>query len=238
VEDFHMLRRMLMLAAAGAAVALLALTGVSQAQAPEKGKGKGGPKAVRPSLAFKEEWKDGSVKGEHPVMADNVANASLELKLYGPTSKEIQETGTPGDDSNPPHLWTGLTTGPTAATLRDKNNYVDLSGLGRLRWNTKVSGFHTVRPVVKLADGTMLVGDHQDGEIADWLVSEITLSTVHWLKLDPERVVTTGTWVNNPDLTKVDEIGFADLMPGSGHGQGGWVDVAELAVYGKLVPRK
>jgi len=30
-----------------------------------------------------------------------------------------------------------------------------------------------------------------------------------------------GGWVNEPDLRKVDEIGFADLMPGSGHGPGG-----------------
>jgi len=26
-------------------------------------------------------------------------------------------------------------------------------------------------------------------------------------------------------------------MPGSGHGQGGWVDVAQFEVYGKPVPR-
>jgi hypothetical protein len=39
------------------------------------------------------------------------------------------------------------------------------------------------------------------------------------------------------DLSKVDEIGFVDLMPGSGHGQGGWVDVAQVEVYGGSVPR-
>ena len=39
-------------------------------------------------------------------------------------------------------------------------------------------------------------------------------------------MVTHGNFVENPDLSKVDEIGFADLMPGSGHGPGGWTDVA------------
>ena len=34
----------------------------------------------------------------------------------------------------------------------------------------------------------------------------------------------------------MDEIGFVDLMPGSGHGQGGWVDVAQVEVYGGSVP--
>jgi hypothetical protein len=38
-------------------------------------------------------------------------------------------------------------------------------------------------------------------------------------------------------LSKVDEIGFVDLMPGSGHGQGGWVDVAQIEVYGGSVAR-
>ena len=33
-------------------------------------------------------------------------------------------------------------------------------------------------------------------------------------------------------VSRVDEIGFVDLMPGSGHGQGGWVDVAQVEVYG------
>ena len=65
-----------------------------------------------------------------------------------------------GEPSDPPNLWTGVC-GPVAVTLRDKNNYVDLSGLARMRWVTRVSGFHVVRPVVKLADGTLLIGDHR-----------------------------------------------------------------------------
>ena len=39
------------------------------------------------------------------------------------------------------------------------------------------------------------------------------------------------------DLSKVDEVGFADLMPGSGHGAGGYVNVASFEVYGKPVKR-
>jgi hypothetical protein len=43
--------------------------------------------------------------------------------------------------------------------------------------------------------------------------------------------------VDKLDLTRVDEIGFADLMPGSGHGPGGWSDVAQVEVYGQAVAR-
>jgi len=41
--------------------------------------------------------------------------------------------------------------------------------------------------------------------------------------------------VEKRDLSKVDEIGFADLMPGSGHGAGGWADVAAIHVFGGSV---
>ena len=45
-----------------------------------------------------------------------------------------------------------------AVTLRHKTSNVDLSGFAKMGWVTRVSGFHVVRPVVKLADGTWLVG--------------------------------------------------------------------------------
>ena len=57
------------------------------------------------------------------------------------------------------------------------------------------------------------------------------------LKLDIARVVTVGTWIDHPDLTKVDAVGFADLMPGSGHGSGGYINVGRIEVYGNPVKR-
>ena len=91
--------------------------------------------------------------------------------------------------------------------------------------------------MVKLADGSWLVGDQASGSTRDWLVSEIAFADLHWLKLDITRVVTTGALLDRVDLTKVEEIGFADLMPGSGHGPGGWSDVAQIEVYAKSVAR-
>ena len=43
--------------------------------------------------------------------------------------------------------------------------------------------------------------------------------------------------VNRIDLTKVDAVGFADLMPGSGHGAGGYINVGKIEVYGAPVKR-
>ena len=87
-------------------------------------------------------------------------------------------SGNAGNESNPIHLWTGMCTSPCGAALRHKSSYVDLSGLARIRWNTKMSGFHQVRPIVKLADGTWLVGDKADGSPTDWLVTEISFADV------------------------------------------------------------
>ncbi|MGP0073637.1 MAG: hypothetical protein ACLPWF_17110 [Bryobacteraceae bacterium] len=201
------------------------------------------PTAARPGertgsrapLFFRETWK--TVKGEHAATQDQVASANLELKLYGPSANDVQAVGNADDPSNPPHVWTGLCASPVAVALRDKDNYVDLTGLARVRWETKVSGFHKVRPVVKLADGTWLVGDREDGSMLDWHDSEFSFGEVRWLKLKIDKVVTTGNFVKDPDLSKVDEVGFADLLPSSGHGPGGWSDLAWIEVYGKSVKR-
>ena len=44
-------------------------------------------------------------------------------------------------------------------------------------------------------------------------------------------------WVEKPDLSRVDEVGFVDFTPGSGHGNGGFADVAWIEVQGMPVPR-
>jgi len=214
-----------------------------RAQAPagaqQEGQRGRGARVTCAPLFFREEWKQTPAGGEHPVdVTQALSNANLELKLYGPTGKEILMTGAATDENNPVHLWTGMCTTPCAFTLRDKGNFADLSGLARVKMVTKTSGFHKVSLIVKLADGTMLVGDRFEGSTADWLESDLAVSQMRWRKLDPERIVTTGDWVNSPNLAKVDEIGFADLMPGSGHGQGGWSDVGKVEVYAKPLKRE
>jgi hypothetical protein len=186
-------------------------------------------------------------------------NPNLELKVYGPSSKQMQlpgQGGQPQDNQNraadpgripgnggrmPPHLWTGMCEQVCAAAIRDKNNYLDLSGLAKIRWFDRVSGMHHIHPMVKLADGTWLVSEHEDGSEFDYHLSEFTLSEFRWIRLNIDRVVTHGRWLSqsevDADLAKVDEVGFTDLMPGSGHGNGGWMDMSWIEVYGKAVPR-
>jgi hypothetical protein len=222
---------------------LLGFAAYGQAPAPTGAAARDLPPTPPPPLFFRETWKQGVAEGggaetgEANVMQQNVSGDHLALDLIGPSSKEIQATGIPGNKGNPMHLWSGLCTSPCGAALRDTRNYVDLTGLASIKWNTKVSGLHRIHPIVKLADGTWLVGDQPSGSTVGWLENELAFASMKWLKLDPERAVTTGGWIEHPDLSKVDEVGYIDLMPGSGHGPGGWSDVAQIELYGKPVRR-
>jgi hypothetical protein len=194
-------------------------------------------------LFFSEGWKALSSPaddhGAWPASQAAVASPNLDLGLHGASAKEIQLVAVRGSaDLYPLNLWTGTTTSPSAATLRDRKRFVDLSNpLAKIRWVVRTSGFHQIRPVLKLADGTWLVGDRTTGPCADFNEVEVSIADVRWLKLDVERVVTLGTWVEHPDLGRIDEVGFADLMPGSGHGPGGYVNVGRIEVYGDAVQR-
>jgi hypothetical protein len=202
-----------------------------------------GAASMRPPLFFSEGWQPLKVTpddhGAWPASQQGVTTPNLELGLYGASGKEIQLVAVRGaSDLYPMNLWTGTTTSPSAATLRDRNRFVDLRDpLAKIRWTVRTSGFHQIHPVIKLADGTWLVGDHATGPSVDFNVTDVSIADVRWLKLDIARVVTVGNWVEHPDLSRVDEVGFADLMPGSGHGPGGYVNVGRIEVYGKPVPR-
>lgn len=197
----------------------------------------------RPPLFLSESWKALTTPpddhGAWPASQQGVANPNLQLTLHGTSGKEIQLVAVRGSaDVYPLNLWTGTTTSPSAATLRDRNNFVDLTNpLAKIRWVVRTSGFHQVRPVVKLADGTWLVGDRPTGPSADFNEADVSISDLRWMKLDIARVVAVGNWIDHPDLSKVDEVGFADLMPGSGHGAGGYVNVGRIDVYGTPVKR-
>src|SRR6185295_10458104 len=61
--------------------------------------------------------------------------------------------------------------------------------LATIRWRTRVSGFHLLRPIVKLADGAWLVGDYATAQSTGWVESEIQLADVRWRNLNIESVI-------------------------------------------------
>jgi hypothetical protein len=215
---------------------LCAVTSAFAQQQPAAGGG-AKPQAQAPApqppapLFFKETWKN--APGNVPVTQEFVTNPDLQLNIYGASKDDFGVTS----EGDMPHIWTGLCASSCALTLSNKDSFVDLTGKARIRWYTKTSGFHEIRPVLKLADGTYLIGDHVDTDTVDFHESEFYLSEVRWLKLDIAKVQTKGVFLDKVDLSRVDAVGFADLTPGSGHGTGGYSDVAWIEVYGKPVGR-
>jgi len=215
--------------------------------------GEAGARLTAPPLFLKVEWvrpaAQENTKVRYMPVQENIADPNVLISYYGAGAKQVLTTGQPGSLTVPYGIWSGTAETPFAMTFKLKNgNYVDLTGLASIRWWTKTSGFHVVRPVLKLANGTMMVGDVGFQSITKLTVGEFAPASVHWIKLDPEKIVTLNSgraaanpngeiWVPNPDLSKVEEVGFVDLMPGSGHGTGGWIQLGNIEVYGKPVPR-
>ena len=230
-----------------ALAAVVASASVS-AQAPAQGGrgGRGGGRPAPPSVVLKVEWRAiPGVTGNRPGVPDQVAvkqghitDPNVELHQYGAAAKLLTANGDPSS------VWSGEVDAPFAVTFHEKGNLLDLTGAAKIRWVTKTSGFHVVRPVLKLADGTLMVGDFASMNVPMLASTEFPIATIRWVKLDPMRVVTVSSpgnsnneiWVQNPDLSKVSEVGFADLMPASGHGTGGYIQLGTIEVFGRLVP--
>jgi len=196
---------------------------VVRAQAPEDS---------RPPLFFREDWKE--TEAATPVTQAHVANASLALGLYGPGKDGIRKShhDTPTDD--PYYLWLGSCPANCAVGLRHQNALADLTGLAKVRWRTKQTGFRSLRLTVKLANGQWLVSDYAEGPAPDWHETEFAISGLRWRRLNIETVV-EGAWVEKPDLSRVDEIGWTELAPGGNTPASSRVDWIE--VYGRPVKR-
>src|SRR5437868_14445740 len=122
---------------------VLMLAGIAAAEAGQQA---ARPAPGRPPLFFSESWKSlPTPPDDHnawPAVQGGVSNPNLELTLYGTTAKEIQLVGSRGD-VYPHNLWTGTTTTPSAAALRHRTSFVDLSSpLAKIRWVIRTSGFH------------------------------------------------------------------------------------------------
>jgi hypothetical protein len=195
------------------------------------------PPATRPPLLFKEEWREPLFKGERDDVNQRftpyvVTNERIEAKLYGTDSNVIRAAQHEGRID----LWTGLASSPVAVTLRDKRNYLDLTGLARLRWIVRTNAIHTLYPVVKLADGTMVVGNRGISTDGEFLEVEVAFGGMKWFKLDPSKVVVM-TEVMNPNLSRVDEVGLVTLAPAGGHGIAGSANLSAVELFAKAVPR-
>ena len=167
----------------------------------------------------------------------SIANKALRFTTWGPGAAMVAKShhASPKDESG--YIWTGSCTQVCGFTLYDPASYLDLRELAKITWRTKSTGFHQLHLMIKLADAKTLVSDLAEPVSRDWHVSEMTIQDIEWHGLNT-KTMTDDPVVRNPDLSKVAEIGWTDLMPGSGHGTpGGSTRVDWFEVHARKVPR-
>jgi hypothetical protein len=191
----------------------------------------------RPPLLFSETWRLPPHTGEQTdenmrFVPAVVTNPNLEVKLYGADAKVVRASV----HEERIDLWNGMATSPVAVTIRDRRNFVDLTDPARLRWILRTNAIHFLHPVVRLADGRLIVGDRAITTHGEFLSVEIAFTGMRWYALDPAKVVVL-TEVVNPDLRRVDEVGVATLLPGGGHGIAGSANLSNVELFAYPVPR-
>jgi len=195
-------------------------------------------------LIFEEHWRD--IPTDEPIMPAHLSNEGLLLHIYGDW-EHIRATQHPTEA----YTYTGETVTNWALTLSDPKSYYDLSGTGKVMLRTRNSGYRFTHVVIKTLDGKWYASEEGSPESTSWIEREYALSDLHWRillmtdtptnssnrrKPDPKLVPIIPMGVGHPDLTKVDEVGFSDLMPG------GWIPstsrVNSWKVFGKKTPRQ
>jgi hypothetical protein len=226
-------------------------TGTPQ-QTPGAGRGRGagrgaggagiGSSEVAP-LLFEERWT--SLPNAQPITQEHLSNQHLRLHLYGDVAAIRKSNHEPEY-----YTYTGEARTNWALTVSDPANLWDLSRAGKVMLRTRNTGWRFTHVVIKTADGNYFASEEGSGESTSWMNVEYPLQDLHWRNLlmtdtptnasnkrtpDPTLVPIIPTTKGTPDLARIDEVGFSDLMPG------GWIPattrVNAWAVYGKKVAR-
>jgi len=195
-------------------------------------------------MIFEEHWRD--IPMSQPITPEHLSNPNLLLHIYGDING-IRATQHPTEA----YTYTGETVTNWALTLSDPKFYYDLSGTGKVMLRTRNSGYRFTHVVLKTLDGKWYASEEGSPESTSWIEREYALADLHWRillmtdtpsnasnrrKPDPKLVPIIPMGVGKPDLSKVDEVGFSDLMPG------GWIPstsrVNSWKVFGKKVPRQ
>jgi hypothetical protein len=190
---------------------------------------KGFAQFEQPKLLFREDWT--IIPPFEQVSQKDVMNPDLIQKLYGPGQDSIKKRHH-YTDNDPYYIFSGFCPGNWALTLAHKKYFADLTGNATIRCRMMNSGYRVLHIIVKLADGKCLVSDLAEGSSSAWQVHDFIIKDIRWSALDI-KTVTEGDRVDLPDLRRVDEIGFTDLMNG-GHSTAcsrvDWIEVYAEAV--------
>jgi hypothetical protein len=194
-------------------------------------------------LLFEERWPRAPLA--QPMTQANLGNQHLRLHLYGDV-EGIRKTFHTTED----YTYTGETRNTWLITVSDPTSDYDLSLPGKVMLRTRNTGLRLTHVVIRTAEGSFYVSEEGSGESRAWMNRDYILADLHWRNLamddrpttvnpnrpaDSARHVIVATNRATPDLARVREVGFTDLLPG------GFIPattrVQSWAVYGKRVAR-
>jgi len=168
-----------------------------------------------PKLLFKEDWNKlppFDLMTPYSLSQKDVMNPDLIQKLYGPGQDSIKKRHH-GTENDPYYIFTGFCRSNWAVTLSYRNISADLTGNALVRFRMMNSGFRELHVVIKLADGTWLVSDKSEGSSSVWQVHDFIIKDIRWYQMNINTII-EGSIMSSPDLSKVEEIGFTDMMNG------------------------
>lgn len=169
--------------------------------------------AGRPGLLFREDW--AATPAQLPVDQSHVAHAGLKLHLHGPSRDLIKKSHHDQPLDDPHYIWSGrCAEGNWAVSLERLAGPFDLTRQAKVRWRTKQSGFRILRIIVHTEAGQWLVGHLGDEASRDWRIREFNMADMQWRNLLIDSVIEEDPVLENPDLSRITQIGFTDLMLG------------------------
>lgn len=178
------------------------------------------------TLFFREDWKQ--IPAEIPINQNHVQNHDLVVSRHGPGADLIKKSHHDNIPNDPWYVWSGLCESKWALSLHKKDAFVNLNQ-GQIRWRTKQSGGHILHIILQLHDGTWLVSQPVAEETADWQIFTTNLKPLKWHHLNMDTVQ-MGNSIAQPDLSRVQSIGWTDLVKGGASAACSRVDWIE--VYG------
>ncbi len=189
----------------------------------------GQEKTYRPGLAFREDWKE--IPAETPVNQKHVNHPDLILGLYGPGKDSIKKShhDTPVDD--PWYIWSGTTTRKLGCIpVNTETSILTCPGMAGSDGGASNMDSGSLHIILKLADGTWLVSRESDDYSGDWRIREFIIEDLEWYTLDIENIIELKP-IQDPDLSRVSEVGFTDLMRGGGSAACSRLDWIEVYAY-------
>lgn len=186
----------------------------------------------RPDVFFREDCRQ--IPPATPVTQEHVANEHLTLNLYGAAADSVKKSHHAQPVDDPYYVWSGRCDANWAVAFRHDEADVDLSEYAKVVWRSRQSGLRCLHLILKLAGGQWLVSEQCDGPSDDWRLHQFNIADIDWRALDIDTVV-EGDPVPDPDLSRVEEVGFTDLMRGGGSSASSRLDWIE--VYGEPVDR-